>query len=85
MQAKVGNFESLGLPVFWHGDVMAHSTFSLAYQRTAFRTERYFSLDWGASFTYFHSYNDSDVYALIWCYDFIYGDLNRLIFTPIIL
>ena len=64
MQAKLGNFESLGLPVFWHGDVMAHSTFSLAYQRTAFRTERFFSLDWGASFTYFHSYNDSDVYAL---------------------
>ena len=29
MQAKLGNFESLGLPVFWHGDVMAHSTFSL--------------------------------------------------------
>ena len=64
MQAKVGNFESLGLPVFWHGDVMAQSTFSLTYQRTAFRTERYFSLDWGASFTYFHSYNNSDVYAL---------------------
>lgn len=63
-QAKVGNFESLGIPIFWYGDVKAKSVFSATYQRTAFRTRRYFSLDWGASATYFKSYAGSPVWAV---------------------
>jgi hypothetical protein len=63
-QAKVGNFESLGIPIFWHGDVTAKSVFSATYQRTAFRTKRFFSLDWGTSVTYFKTYAGSPVWAV---------------------
>ncbi|MAW16793.1 MAG: acyloxyacyl hydrolase [Flavobacteriaceae bacterium] len=63
-KAKAGNYESLGIPIFWHGDLEAKSVFSLTYQRTAFRTKRYFSLDWGASFTFFNTPKKSSLYAL---------------------
>lgn len=63
-KAKIGNSENVGLPIFWHGDVTANSVFSLTYQRTAFRTKRYFSLDWGTSFTFFNTPKKSPVYAL---------------------
>ena len=63
-KAKAGNYESLGIPIFWHGDVLAKSVFSLTYQRTAFRTKQYFSLDWGVSFTFFDTASKSSLYAL---------------------
>lgn len=55
MSLKVGNFESFGIPVFWVGEVKAKYALSLTYQRLIFRTEKIFSLDWGASITYFQS------------------------------
>lgn len=55
MNAKIGNTESLGLPVFWLGDSKAAHTLSLTYQQTAFHTEKLFSLDWGVSVTGFQT------------------------------
>jgi len=55
MNAKVGNTESVGLPVFWLGDSKAAHTLSITYQQTAFHTEKLFSLDWGVSITGFQT------------------------------
>lgn len=55
MSLKVGNFESFGIPVFWVGAVKAAHSFSITYQRLAFRTEKIFSLDWGISITSFQT------------------------------
>ena len=55
MSLKVGDFESFGVPVFWVGAVKAAHTFSITYQRLAFRTEKIFSLDWGVSITAFQT------------------------------
>ncbi|WP_223267217.1 acyloxyacyl hydrolase [Polaribacter sp. IC073] len=55
MSLKVGNFESFGIPVFWVGDVKASHSFSVTYQRLAFRTQKLFSLDWGVSITAFQT------------------------------
>jgi hypothetical protein len=55
MSLKVGKFESFGIPVFWVGEVKAAHSFSLTYQRLAFRTEKIFSLDWGISITAFQT------------------------------
>ncbi|WP_254712896.1 acyloxyacyl hydrolase [Polaribacter sp. NJDZ03] len=55
MSLKVGNFESFGIPVFWVGDVKAENSFSITYQRLAFRTQKLFSLDWGVSVTAFNT------------------------------
>lgn len=55
MNLKVGNFESFGIPVFWLGEVKAAHSFSVTYQRLAFRTQKLFSLDWGVSATAFQT------------------------------
>ena len=55
MSLKVGNFESFGIPVFWVGQVKAKHAFSITYQRLIYRSEKVFSLDWGASVTAFQS------------------------------
>ena len=55
MSLKVGDFESFGIPVFWVGEVKAANSFSITYQRMAFRTEKTFSLDWGVSITAFQT------------------------------
>ncbi len=55
MSLKVGDFESFGIPVFWVGEVKTKHSFSLTYQRLIYRTEKLFSLDWGASITAFQS------------------------------
>ena len=55
MNIKVGDFESFGIPVFWLGDVRAKHSFSITYQRLAFRTQKLFSLDWGISGTVFQT------------------------------
>jgi hypothetical protein len=65
MSLKVGNFESFGIPIFWVGEVKANHAFSLTYQRLFYRSERIFSLDWGASVTYFQSpINNENVFAI---------------------
>ncbi|WP_146106907.1 acyloxyacyl hydrolase [Polaribacter porphyrae] len=63
MNVNVGNFQSLGIPVFWLGDVRADQSFSLTYQRLIYRSEKIFSLDWGVSSTYFKSRGGKDVFA----------------------
>lgn len=60
MSLQVGNFESFGIPIFWVGDVKAANTFSVTYERLALRTEKTFSLDWGASVTAFNTVNSND-------------------------
>jgi hypothetical protein len=55
MSMRVGNFESFGIPIFWVGEVKAQHSLSVTYQRLIYRSERIFSLDWGASITYFQS------------------------------
>jgi len=64
MSLPIGNFESFGVPVFWVGVVKAQHALSVTYQRLIFRSEKIFSLDWGASITYFQSeVGKSDVVA----------------------
>ena len=64
MSLKVGNFESFGIPVFWVGEVKAANSFSVTYQRLAFRTAKTFSLDWGVSATVFNTEaTNTNVYA----------------------
>ena len=60
MSLQVGNFESFGIPIFWVGDVKAANTFSVTYERLALRTEKTFSLYWGASVTAFNTVNSND-------------------------
>lgn len=60
MSLKVGNFESFGVPVFWVGEVKAKHAFSVTYQRLIYRSEKIFSLDWGASITAFQSSNNRE-------------------------
>jgi hypothetical protein len=55
MSLKVGEFESFGITVFWVGEVKAAHSFSVTYQKLAFRTEKIFSLDWGLSITGFQT------------------------------
>lgn len=55
MSLPVGNFDSFGIPIFWVGEVKAQHAFSITYQRLIYRSEKIFSLDWGASATYFQS------------------------------
>jgi hypothetical protein len=55
MSLKVGDFESFGIPIFWVGAVKAAHSFSITYQRLAYRTEKKFSLDWGVSITAFQT------------------------------
>lgn len=55
MSMRVGNFESFGIPIFWVGEVKAQHSLSVTYQRLIYRSEKIFSLDWGASVTYFQS------------------------------
>lgn len=55
MSLKVGDFESFGVPVFWVGEVKAAHSFSITYQRLAFRSQKIFSLDWGVSITAFQT------------------------------
>lgn len=64
MSLKVGNYESFGIPVFWVGDVKATNSFSITYQKTAFRSKKTFSLDWGVSATSFQTEpNKENVFA----------------------
>ena len=63
MNIHVGDFQSFGIPIFWLGDVKAQHALSLTYQRLIYRSEKIFSLDWGASVTYFNSEGGSDVWA----------------------
>jgi len=54
MELQVGK-SSVGVPVFWVGDSKAKHAFSVTYQRTAFRSKKLFSLDWGVSITGFQT------------------------------
>lgn len=64
MSLKVGDFDSFGVPVFWVGDVKASNAYSITYQKTAFRSKKTFSLDWGVSATSFQSrLNNDNVFA----------------------
>ncbi|WP_340074259.1 acyloxyacyl hydrolase [Leptobacterium sp. I13] len=65
MDAKIGNFDSFGIPIFWHGDSRAANTFMISYQQTAFHTKKTFSLDWGVSITGFQTIDtNTNVFAL---------------------
>lgn len=55
MNTKVGNFESFGIPIFWFGELKTTQSFSLTYQRLAYRSKKVFSLDWGVSVTGFQT------------------------------
>ena len=54
MELQTGN-SSIGVPVFWVGDSKARHALSVTYQRTAFRSKKLFSLDWGVSITAFQT------------------------------
>lgn len=39
-------------PIFWQGDVRLRQGVALHYEQNVFHTERFFSVDWGASITF---------------------------------
>ncbi len=52
----VNNFFSNKIfPIFWGGDVEVKKGISIHYQRNIFHGRKVFSLDWGASFSYWKS------------------------------
>jgi hypothetical protein len=55
LQARIGNFRSAGIPVFWYGDVKASNTISLNYARTVYKGKKIFTLGYGASLVAFQS------------------------------
>lgn len=58
---KVGNIEGFGIPIFWVGEAKAANVFSITYEQLALRTEKTFSLDWGASVTAFNTINSNNL------------------------
>ncbi|RCS27860.1 acyloxyacyl hydrolase [Polaribacter sp. WD7] len=64
MNTTIGNFESFGIPVFWLGKLKTTNSFSVTYQKTAYRSKKHFSLDWGVSATAFQTEASNDaIYA----------------------
>lgn len=64
MNMKVGNFESFGIPVFWLGELKTTHSFSVTYQKTAYKSKKHFSLDWGVSATAFQTpETNNNIYA----------------------
>lgn len=64
MNTKFGDFESFGIPIFWLGELRTTNSFSLTYQRLAYRSKKHFSLDWGVSVTGFQTpTSDDTIYA----------------------
>lgn len=60
MQARIGNFRSAGLPVFWYGDAKASHTLHLNYNRTVYKGKKILTLGYGVSFTAFQSTIEND-------------------------
>ena len=58
MNARVGGTDGLGLPIFWYGDAKASNTFLINYAKTLYKSHKFFSLGYGASFTAFESSMD---------------------------
>jgi hypothetical protein len=55
------NFVSKGaIPIFWGGEAEVKQGFSLHYTRNIFHGRKLFSLDWGASFSYWQSNKEAD-------------------------
>jgi Lipid A 3-O-deacylase (PagL)/Outer membrane protein beta-barrel domain len=48
-------FSNKILPIFWGGDVQVKHGFALHYQHNVFHGRKLFSVDWGASFSYWTS------------------------------
>lgn len=72
LQARIGNFRSAGIPVFWYGDVKASNTISLNYHRTVYKGKKIFTIGYGASLVAFESSIEREwVYAVS-----VYPQLN---------
>jgi len=64
MNTKVGDFESFGIPIFWLGELKTTHSFSITYQKLAYRSKKVFSLDWGVSATAFQTQQShKNIYA----------------------
>ncbi len=44
-----------GLPIFWRGNIQTETGFAVNYQKNVFHTEKRFSLDWGASASFWQT------------------------------
>ncbi|BAO55785.1 acyloxyacyl hydrolase [Nonlabens marinus] len=60
MNARVGETDGLGLPVFWYGDAKASKTLLINYASTVYSSKKFFSLGYGISATAFESSIDKD-------------------------
>jgi hypothetical protein len=47
------------VPIFWDGDVKIKRGCYVMYEQNAYHTQRWFSLDWGASISYWMTKKDS--------------------------
>ena len=62
----VNNFFSNKIfPIFWGGDVEVEKGISIHYQRNIFHGRKVFSLDWGASFSYWKSKTKKEVFSTL--------------------
>lgn len=50
----------IGLPIFWKGVIQAQTGGAITYQRNVFHTKRVFSLDWGASLSFWQTEINKD-------------------------
>jgi hypothetical protein len=72
LQARIGNFRSVGIPVFWYGDVKASNTISINYHRTVYKGKKIFTLGYGASLVAFQGSVDRE-----WIYGVsVYPQMN---------
>ncbi|WP_055412292.1 acyloxyacyl hydrolase [Nonlabens sp. YIK11] len=55
MNARIGGTESLGIPIFWYGDAKASNTVLANYTKTVYKSNKFFSLGYGASITAFEN------------------------------
>jgi len=53
-------FSNTVLPIFWGGDVKVKNGISIHYQHNVFHGGKLFSLDWGASFSYYKSNKEKE-------------------------
>lgn len=58
----VNAFVSGRVPIFWGGIAQVKRGFLLHYQRNVFHTRKLFSLDWGASVSYWKSRRDRETF-----------------------
>jgi hypothetical protein len=70
-------FSEGAIPVFWGGDLHVESGFSINYQRNVFHGRKFFSLDFGASASYWKTENHNSEFFTLAVYPLLRFTLLR--------